>query len=754
MSTEKVFVSRRTLLKQLGIFLFGTSLSIGTVAGQGTDPNWPMFNYDLANTSYLPDRDGPTDNLQVTWKFDTGRPVPSSPAVANGTVFIGSGDGNIYALDADDGSEKWSYETDGAVSSAPLVYNNTVYVGSQDRSVYALSTADGSEQWTYETGGGVFSSPSITDDTVVAASRDGSIYALSHDDGSERWTFETDGEIWSSPAIWNETIFIGSRDNRLYALSTVDGSEKWHFTTGGWIESSPAVREETVYVGSLDNNVYALSTTSGNEQWSTQVSDVVASSPGLGDDTIYIGCRDNYVYALSTDDGTQRWRFKTQGRVFSSPTVLSESILVGSGDNTLYGISRAEGTEQWSFETDNDIFSSPSVARGTIFIGSNDGTIYALSGDTSAGGFVDPVLLAGVLGGVGLTGGGLWWRYRQHDTERPNDHPSPPEPTVSTDTSQETLAEPSDGSTTSDDSKISVGQNPLSPQSSQYSGHAMLPNEIPTGPNLSIEYDNIKNETPIGSGGNADVSHGIVTKGGRTYEVAIKKPRISGTVHQDTVDQLLDEAEMWSELDSHDHIVDIVDYGSQPLPWIAMEYMDGGDLSERIADINMDEAIWIALTISEGVHYAHRQGVAHLDLKPENILFRSSSNAWDVPKVSDWGLAKELLEHSKTVEGLSPQYAAPEQFSDEYGGVDDITDIYQLGAVLYELFTGKVPFDGTSAEVMQGVLNEEPRPPDDFVDLPQTLNEIILTALSKEKSERYDSIVYLRDALQEVHDTY
>jgi len=225
---------------------------------------------------------------------------------------------------------------------------------------------------------------------------------------------------------------------------------------------------------------------------------------------------------------------------------------------------------------------------------------------------------------------------------------------------------------------------------------------------------------------------------------------MSGTIHNDQVGRILQEAEIWDKLDDHDHIVDVVDYGSRPLPWIAMEYMDGGHLGEWSGEMDMPHALWTSLAVTKGVRYAHQRGIAHLDLKPENILFRTTEDAWNVPKVADWGLSKHLLEHSKSVEGLSPQYAAPEQFTDEYGPADDITDIYQLGTVFYELFTGRPPFEGDPAKTMHQVLNEQPTPPSEIADVPKQLDEILLTALAKEKDDRYDHIILLRNDLQEL----
>ena len=122
--------------------------------------------------------------------------------------------------------------------------------------------------------------------------------------------------------------------------------------------------------------------------------------------------------------------------------------------------------------------------------------------------------------------------------------------------------------------------------------------------------------------------------------------------------------------------------------------------------------------------------------------------------MADWGLSKHLLEHSKSIEGLSPQYAAPEQFDEQCGSVDDVTDIYQLGAILYELFTGQPPFEGQPTMVMNKALTERPDPPSTVADVPPTLDDVLQPALEKRKQDRYESVLYLRDELQDLLETY
>ena len=277
------------------------------------------------------------------------------------------------------------------------------------------------------------------------------------------------------------------------------------------------------------------------------------------------------------------------------------------------------------------------------------------------------------------------------------------------------------------------------------------PETIPSVQSVSLSYHEIEKGEPLGHGGTADVYYGTADTADGKIELALKEPRLEGTLHTEMIQRMLKEAENWQKIDDHDHIVSVIDYGEDPLPWIAMEYLDAGHLGKRAGKMEFEQALWTAIATTEAVKYAHTPGVVHLDLKPQNILLQSVDNAWDVPKVADWGLSRHLLDHSKSVEGMSPHYAAPEQFDgDRYGETDHVTDIYQLGAVFYELFTGRPPFEGKPFEVMNQIQHDTPTPPSEIANIPADLDEILMTALAKEKSDRYETVVYLRDELQQL----
>ena len=184
----------------------------------------------------------------------------------------------------------WKFETGSSVYSSPAIgADGTIYIGSRDKKLYALDGATGTKKWEFKTGGDVDSSPAIgPDGTVYFGSDDNKTYALDSD-GSLKWEFISGGPVWASPAIGTKgTVYIGSRDKKFYALDGVTGAKKWEFETGAGIDCSPAIGfDGTVYFGSDDNTIYALDGVTGAKKWEFETEDDVRSSPAIGsNDTI------------------------------------------------------------------------------------------------------------------------------------------------------------------------------------------------------------------------------------------------------------------------------------------------------------------------------------------------------------------------------------------------------------------------------------------------------------------------------------
>ena len=263
-------------------------------------------------------------------------------------------------------------------------------------------------------------------------------------------------------------------------------------------------------------------------------------------------------------------------------------------------------------------------------------------------------------------------------------------------------------------------------------------------------YEDFEQIDHIGSGGNADVHKSTVSNASSEYTVALKTPRMSeiDTVDTSFFDEFLEEAELWAQIDDHENIVSVFDWGGEPYPWIALEYMDGGNLTGVSETLSLQQRADIFEQICDGVYHAHRHGISHCDLKPENILLSEQDDGSYIAKVADWGLANVLLEHSQTMEQMTLMYAAPEQVdSSEYGSVSDRTDIYQLGVIGYELFADQPPFDSEQpATLINKILNDEPQPPSTVnEDLPASIDEPIQKAIAKRKEDRYEAVPMLRN---------
>jgi len=219
------------------------------------------------------------------------------------------------------------------------------------------------------------------------------------------------------------------------------------------------------------------------------------------------------------------------------------------------------------------------------------------------------------------------------------------------------------------------------------------------------------------------------------------------------------EAEIASRI-GHPNIVDVHDFNelADGTPYLILEYLEGMALEDRIHNGPMDlaEVISIARQIGSALRAAHAEGVVHRDLKPQNIFLAKTTdaagNAAERARVLDFGISK--IRGSSTVQTQdstilgTPQYMAPEQATGNHSSVDQRTDVFALGAMLYEMVSGKAAFDGqTIPEVVFKVVYEEPTPLDQVSSAPPQVTRAIHQALAKKQEERFQTVEAFIEAL-------
>jgi outer membrane protein assembly factor BamB len=283
---------------------------------------------------------------KLLWEFPTGGPVRSSPALANGVVYVGSDDHNLYALSAATGHELWHATSVGPVAS-PNVVNGVVYVGF----------------------GNLARTP-------------GGLEALNAGTGIPIWTVSSGGvgaPISSSPAIANGLVYVYSGSGYFYAFDASSGTIRWHRLLGRGYETSPAVANGDVYVGST-SGLLALNAVTGAVRWVSQTGQVETSA-AVANGVVYVGTVRGIVAAVNAFNGAVRWTYMaggtTTGGVTANPTVangvLYDSSAPSPSQANLLALNPVTGTKLWEHPvapTETSCSGSASVANGFVYFGS------------------------------------------------------------------------------------------------------------------------------------------------------------------------------------------------------------------------------------------------------------------------------------------------------------------------------------------------------------------------------------------------
>ena len=384
--------------------------------------NWLQFGFGPRHKGYNPYENvlspSTVSGLDLDWTAATGGPISfSSAAVADGVVYVGSGDGNLYAFPASCAGDAtctplWHGTTQSSIHSSPTVSGGVVYVGSDDRNLYAFPAACGTGDatckplWHGTTQNDIYpSSPTVSGGVVYIASNDGDLYAFPASCGTgdatctPLWHGTTGASVQSSPAVANGVVYIGSSDGNLYAFPASCGTNDatctplWHAAIGATF-SSPAVANGVVYIGSSDGNLYAFPASCGtNDAICTPLwhgtTGATRSMPAVANGVVYIGSFAGDLYAFPAACGTgdatctPLWHGTTGSQIRSSAAVANGVVYIGSNDGNVYAFPAACGTGDatcaplWAGTTGGIVSSTPAIANGVVYVGSEDGDLYA-----------------------------------------------------------------------------------------------------------------------------------------------------------------------------------------------------------------------------------------------------------------------------------------------------------------------------------------------------------------------------------------
>ena len=361
--------------------------------------SWPMWRADPAHSSTA--QVGPS-NLSLAWKFTTNGAVISSPSVADGIVYVGSQDKNIYALGAWSGNLIWKFTTQDVIESSPAVANGKVYTGGDDGYVYCLDAYEGNLIWkTFVNGNLPFtfgnlvlkSSPAVAGGMVYVGSLDSYLYALDANNGDIVWRTKTNGPIESSPAFAQGAVYFTSEEpnaGALYKLEAATGDVMWKqeldyrhsFTGGTQMLGSPSVAGGMVFASSNWGDYFSVDTATGDFVWTFSnptATEFIVSSPIYVNGTVFVIDKFNLA-CLNTTNGYTIWSTYTGDELYVSPSYADGKVYIVTSQRNIFVLDTASnGTKLATATMPSSSWSSPTIANGRLYVGCNDWNVYSFA---------------------------------------------------------------------------------------------------------------------------------------------------------------------------------------------------------------------------------------------------------------------------------------------------------------------------------------------------------------------------------------
>ena len=398
-----------------GVWTYRAGGSLGEVWCISSETvNWPMY---LADPEHSAEGAGPT-NLAVKWKFKTDATIQSSPTLVDGVCYFGNQIGNIYALDADTGTQLWTFKTDQWVKSTVAVVNGKLYTGTDDGNIYCLNAATGAKIWEIYAGGVVKnptgartvvgadntrSSPIILEGRVYVGALDGNLYCLDANTGAVIWKFQTGGPIMATPTIVDNEIYIPAStpipDGTVYKLD-LNGNVIWQKAipynldkspgSGDYMLASATVAEGKVFLRQPMRLNYALDATTGETIWTydgkynpntlNQLGGVHQFMPMLYKyGRLYFN--DFYgITCLDASDGTEIWHsWMSRENLAQALTYSFQRIYTVTEFGVLYVLDALSGAKLSYYEfvpARSQLHCMPVPYNGSLYVGANDWNMY------------------------------------------------------------------------------------------------------------------------------------------------------------------------------------------------------------------------------------------------------------------------------------------------------------------------------------------------------------------------------------------
>jgi outer membrane protein assembly factor BamB len=344
-------------------------------AAQGAD--WPLARGDAKATGVasevLPEK------LELLWKFEAGKngTFEATAVIVDGVVYVGSFDGNLYAIDLATGTKKWEFKTDLGFSAAAAVRDGKIIAGDADGKIYCLDLS-GKELWNFDAGGEINGGPNFYKDQVLIGSQNATLYWLNFADGKKVLEYKIGDQIRSLPTVVENRAFLAGCDGKLHVINLDNASAIAAVDIKSPTGCTPAVLGDRVFFGTEGATFLGVDWRKPEVVWEypSARQQAYRASAAATEEAIVIGGRDKQVVALDPKTGTEIWKYEARHRVDSSPVVSGNRVYFGCADGRLIALDMKTGEKVWEYEAGGQFNASPAIGNGRLVIGNTDGTLY------------------------------------------------------------------------------------------------------------------------------------------------------------------------------------------------------------------------------------------------------------------------------------------------------------------------------------------------------------------------------------------
>ncbi|MFC1524787.1 PQQ-binding-like beta-propeller repeat protein [Planctomycetota bacterium] len=319
----------------------------------------------------------------LAWTYTTKGIIEALPIIYRDICYVGSRDGNLYALGIKSGEPRWQFTTDAGsdIKVTPVLdpVHGRIFILSGDNDLYVVSLTTGSMARKIPLDMPVKVAPTISNDgkKIFLSSPNGSIYGLDADSGASIWKFTTGGKIQAASTLLRQALYTPSSDSNLYVVNSQTGDFIWKLKLGGELVTQPLIQKNICYVGSSNKILYAVDLSNRSIKWRYKAQGSITGITLFGKDTILATSRDGACHSLNNQSGKPRWQFKTKNSINGPAATYAQDIYLADDDGTIYAIDSA-GKEIWRYKTGGKILASPVVTKEFIFVGSSDRKVYTL----------------------------------------------------------------------------------------------------------------------------------------------------------------------------------------------------------------------------------------------------------------------------------------------------------------------------------------------------------------------------------------